>query len=106
MSNSFRRFEILLPTRFNDGEPVPDELIGETLLELRRRFGAVSSETQVIRGIWEQQGRTYRDDLTRIFVDVPDLPENRHFFQEFKDRLKQRFRQIDVWITTYPVEVF
>ncbi len=51
MSVSFRRFEILLPRRFNDGQTVPDELIADTLLELEERFGAVSSETQSIRGL-------------------------------------------------------
>jgi hypothetical protein len=45
MSGTFRRFEILLPLRFNDGQPIPNELIGVTLLELEQRFGAVSSET-------------------------------------------------------------
>lgn len=45
MSVSFRRFEILLPRQFNDGTNVPDELIAETLFELRNQFGAVSSET-------------------------------------------------------------
>jgi hypothetical protein len=35
MSTSFRRFEILLPLRFNDGRPVPDELIADTINELR-----------------------------------------------------------------------
>jgi hypothetical protein len=52
MSSSYRRYEILLPLRFNDGQPVPDELIADTLLELRQQFGAVSSETQIIRGYW------------------------------------------------------
>ena len=37
MSRSFRRFEILLPLRFNDGSPVPGELVADTLLELRQR---------------------------------------------------------------------
>jgi hypothetical protein len=50
MSKQFRRFEILLPLRFNDGQSVPDELIADTLLELREQFGAVSCETQTIRG--------------------------------------------------------
>jgi hypothetical protein len=40
-----RRYEILLPLRFNDGEAVPDEFIGEALLELEHKFGAVSWET-------------------------------------------------------------
>jgi hypothetical protein len=38
MSNLLRRFEILLPLRFNDGKPVPNELIADTLLELRQKF--------------------------------------------------------------------
>jgi hypothetical protein len=105
MSNSFRRFEILLPTRFNDGRPVPDEFFADTLLELRTQFGAVSSETQVIRGFWEHQGQEYRDELVRVFVDAPDLPENSQFFQDFKERLKARFQQLEIWMTTYTIDV-
>ncbi len=51
MSREFRRFELLLPLRFNDGAAIPDEVIGATLLELRERFGAVSCESQTIRGV-------------------------------------------------------
>ena len=105
MSKSYRRYEILLPRRFNDQQPVPDELIVETLLELEQRFGAVSSETQIIRGLWQHEGQSYRDDLVRVFVDVPDTPDNRHFFEEYKERLKARFRQLDIWMTTYLIEV-
>ncbi len=56
MSKEFRRFEILLPLRFNDGEPMPEEVIGITLAELQERFGAVSFESQTIRGQWEHGG--------------------------------------------------
>lgn len=105
MSRTFRRFELLLPLRFNDGPPVPDELIGDTLIELRQRFGAVSCETQSIRGTWQHEGQVYRDELVRLFVDVPDAPEHREFFSTFKETLKARFRQIDIWLTTYPIEV-
>jgi hypothetical protein len=105
MSKSYRRYEILLPRRFNDQQPVPEELIVETLLELEQRFGAVSSETQIIRGLWQHEGQSYRDDLVRVFVDVPDTPENRQFFEAYKERLKTRFRQLDIWMTTYLIEV-
>jgi hypothetical protein len=105
MSSTFRRFELLLPLKFNDGRAVPDELIGETLVEIRERFGAVSSETQTIRGVWHDEGQIYRDDLVRVFVDVPDAPESRQFFSELKERIKTRFDQIDIWMTTYLVEV-
>jgi hypothetical protein len=77
MSSTLRRFEILLPLRFNDGQSVPDELVGQALLEVRNQFNAVSAETQVIRGHWEHQGEVFRDELVRIFVDVADTEENR-----------------------------
>ncbi len=105
MSDSFRRFEILLPRRFNDGQPVPDELIADALIELEERFGAVSCETQTIRGSWRHEDQTFRDDLIRVFVDAPDVPESRQFFIDFKERAKSTFRQIDIWMTTYPIEV-
>jgi hypothetical protein len=105
MNNSYRRFEILLPLRFNDGNLVPNELLVDTVLELETRFGSVSSETQIIRGIWNFQGQPIRDELVRVFVDVLDVPENRKFFVEFKEHLKKRFRQIDIWMTTFPLEV-
>lgn len=105
MSTSFRRFEILLPLQFNDGRAVPDELIADTILELRERFGAVSAETQTIRGMWTQEAEVYRDELIRLFVDTLDTAASREFFIEFKDRLKSRFDQLDIWMTTYPIEV-
>jgi hypothetical protein len=105
MSSTLRRFEILLPLRFNDGQSVPDELVGQTLLELRTQFNAVSAETQVIRGHWEHHGEVFRDELVRIFVDVADTEENRAYFVNFKEQLKTLFQQLDIWMTTYPIEV-
>jgi hypothetical protein len=105
MSSTLRRFEILLPLRFNDGQPVPDDLVGQTLLELRQQFHAISAETQVIRGFWQHQGEAYRDELVRVFLDVADTPENRAFFVSYKEQLKTRFQQLDIWMTTYLLEV-
>jgi hypothetical protein len=96
---------ILLPRRFNDGQPVPDELIADALLELEERFGAVSCETQTIQGLWRYEDQLFRDDLIRAFVDAPDLPESREFFLEFQERAKVTFRQLNIWMTTYPIEV-
>jgi hypothetical protein len=36
---------------------------------------------------------------------VPDLPEHRAFFREFKEKLKGRFRQLEIWITSHPLDV-
>ena len=100
-----RRYEILLPLQFNDGQPVPDTLIGEVLTDLRRHFGAVTWETQIINGVWEHEEQLFRDNLMRVIVDVPDTEDNRHFFRQFKQTLKTRFQQIDIWMTTHLIDV-
>lgn len=105
MSRMVRRFEVLLPLRFNDSMPVPDEAVADTLVELEEQFGAVSCETQTIRGRWRSDGQTYRDDLIRVFVDVADTPEHREYFVAAKERFKARFQQLDIWLTTYLIEV-
>lgn len=102
--SALRRYEIFLPRRFNDGSEVPDDLLIDTLLELRRQFGAVSCETQIIRGDWTYQHHEFRDELVRVFVDVAPTDANRRFFATLKETLKGRFRQIDIWITTFPIE--
>jgi len=58
MSRLLRRFEVLLPLRLNDGTPVPDAAVADTLVELEERFGAVSCESQTIRGRWRADGLT------------------------------------------------
>lgn len=68
MSRMVRRFEVLLPLRFNDGTAV------------RPRIVCVSQ-------------------------DVPDAPESREYFVAAKERLKGRFQQFDIWMTTYLIEV-
>lgn len=105
MSRALRRFEILLPLKFNDGSAVPGELTAKTILELRDKFGAVSCETQTIHGVWQHSDQEYRDELVRLFIDIPDLAEHRQFLAEYKETLKARFQQIDIWMVTYLLDV-
>ena len=105
MSTSYRRYEILLPRQFNDGRRVPPRLVTETLIELREHFGAASQETQIIRGQWQHEAEVYHDQLVRIFVDVEDTSHNRQFFIDLKGRLKTRFQQIEIWLTSTPIEL-
>jgi hypothetical protein len=103
--SALRRYAIPPPTQFNDRRPVPPDLIADTLQELEQAFGVVSCETQTIQGLWYHEGELYQDSLARVFVDVEDTAENRQFFIRLKDRLKNRFQQKDIWLTTYPIEV-
>jgi len=105
MSNSWRRFEVLLPLRFNDGRDVPAEWLAEAVLEVVGRFGAASYETQKVEGHWRHGGVTYRDDLVRVVVDVPDTTDNRSWVREFKDRWKARLEQLELWVVSYQIEI-
>jgi hypothetical protein len=72
MSSKWRRFEVLLPLKFNDGRSVPPEWLAEAILAVVDHFGAASYETQKVEGHWRHGGVLYRDDLVRVVVDVPD----------------------------------
>jgi hypothetical protein len=101
----WRRYEILLPLLYNDKRPVPRKLLVDTIHELRDRFAAVSSETQVIHGRWVRGRQAFRDDLIRVYVDAEETPATKKFFAEFKEKTRDRFRQTEMWLTSHPIDV-
>ena len=105
MSSRWRRFEVLLPLRFNDGRDVPGEWMAEAVLEIVEHFGAASYETQRVEGHWRHSGILYRDDLVRVVVDVPDSVRNRQWMRQFKERWKVRLEQVELWMVSYRIEV-
>ena len=105
MSSRWRRFEVLLPLRFNDGRDVPAEWIADAVLEIVEHFGAASYETQNVEGHWRHSGILYRDDIVRVVVDVPDSARNRQWMKQFKDRWKVRLEQLELWMVSYRIEV-
>jgi hypothetical protein len=105
MSTKWRRFEVMLPRQFNDGRDVPPEWIALAVLEIADHFGAVSYETQVIEGRWQQAGVVYRDNLARIVVDVPDKKDNRAWMKDFKKRWKEKLEQLEIWMVSYRIDI-
>lgn len=102
---SFRRYEVILPTRYNDGSPVEQRQYLLTHREIVAEFGAVSFLPQNIRGLWMHGGLLYEESNVRFFVDVEDTPQNAAFFARYKEVLKKRFQQIDVWIVSYEIRI-
>jgi hypothetical protein len=98
LMSALRRYEILLPSQLNDGHPIPEDLLAETVCELDQLFGAVSSGTQLILGLWRQEWELYRDSLARKFIDAEDTAANWQFFIEFKQGLKKRFQQKEILV--------
>jgi hypothetical protein len=105
MPSNWRRFEVLLPLQFNNGREIPSEWLAEALLGIVEQFGAASYETQKVEGHWRHGEVLYRDSLTKIVVDLPDLPENRRWMKEFKSRWKTRLEQLNLWLVSYPIEI-
>jgi hypothetical protein len=105
MRKKWRRYEVLLPRRFNDGSAVPKAWLAEAVNEVVRRFGAVSFEKGKLEGRWSHEGKVYRDILARLVMDVPDLPRNRQWLKRFKARWKTRLQQLELWIVSYRIDV-
>ena len=105
MSSKWRRFEVLLPLQFNDGRDVSGELLAEAVLEIVDHFGAASYETQKVEGHWRQGAVIVRDNLVKLVVDVPDLPGNRRWMKDYKERWRYRLEQVDLWMISHAVEV-
>ena len=105
MSSKWRRFEVLLPLRFNDGRDVNSEWLAEAVLEVADYFGAASYETQKVEGHRRHEGTVYRDELVRIVVDAPDTPANRQWMRGFKSRWKARLEQLELWLVSYRIEI-
>ena len=105
MSSSWRRFEVLLPLRFNDGRDVPEEWLAEAILEVVERFGAASHETQKVEGHWRHGGVHYRGKLVRIVVDVDDMPENREWVRGFRARWNAKLELLELWVVSYQLDV-
>ena len=102
---SIRRYEILLPTRYNDATPVEPEKIDATLMELADRFGGLTFRPEHLVGLWFHRGQRFEDNNVFVAVDVEDTLETAAFFGRFKEVLKERFRQIEMHIVSYEIRV-
>jgi hypothetical protein len=56
-------------------------------------------------GSWKYEGTLYEDRLLRLIVDVEGSRPADDFFRDYKETLKSRFEQIDVWISSHEVEI-
>lgn len=102
---STRRYEILLPLRYNDGSLVEQEKFYQTQEELVNAFGALTTSPEQLQGIWIHEGQRFQDVSLRLTVDVEATASNRAFFQSLKEKLKERFRQLEIWIISYDIEI-
>ena len=92
------RYEILLPIKFNDGSPVPDELLIEVREELVEKFGGLTTmpPSTPAEGWWRSGEVLYKDDI--VIYRVTTVQDEDMFFKQYKDTLAKRFDQEEIWI--------
>ena len=100
-----RRYEILLPLLYNNGTKIEKEKFLITNEELVNKFGATTTDTTRIVGRWLYQNQLFEDKLVRISIDIPVDKDDEDFFRQYKKILIERFKQIDIWITSYEINV-
>lgn len=102
-----REYKIYLPLKYNDGRDVEEEKLREIKAELVEAFGAitVSSVSAPYQGRWKYSGVEYIDDIIKIEVVATNDRVTKKFFKDFKERLKESLRQIDILITTHGIQV-
>jgi hypothetical protein len=105
MKSTSRRYEVLLPVRFNDKSDVPEDLLGDAFNEVVEHFGAASFFKEAVEGRWRHGETLYRDDLALLVVDVPDTAKNRKWIKAYKARWKKRLEQLELWMISYPIDI-
>jgi len=98
-------YQLYLPLNYNDGRPIEEEKFNLTRKELVDRFGGLTSTPPgyPLEGLWHSPQGVVKDDIM-IWTVLTQVDEDL-FFQEYKEKLRQRFVQEVIYIVKSPAEV-
>ncbi len=105
-----RCYEVYLPLKYNDGRSVEPEKFEQTTEELLEKFTGLTmiqhrAET-ALHGLWKHAGQLYKDEIILYIVYTYETDNANLFFTEYKETLKERFAQLEIFIIAIPIEVF
>jgi len=94
-------YDIYLPLRYNDGREIEPSKFDQTRKELVNRFGGLSvlpGQGLRIEGWWKSKDALFKDEIRifRVFCTPDD-----EFFKGYKETLKARFEQEEIFILSY-----
>src|SRR6266446_1234847 len=95
-----RKYDIHLPLNYSGGEPVEVEKIAGVQEELVAAFGSFTVPNE---RAWKYDGAEYIE-IVRIEIVTTNDKVPKKFLKDFKERLKESFRQIDILITTHRIQ--
>ena len=96
--------QLLLPVQDNDGHPFGEEVLGPTRQELLDRFGGVTAYLRApARGLWKGDAGLDRDDIAIFEVMVEEL--DRPWWADYRERVRQRFRQDELVVRALSMDL-
>lgn len=96
-----RKYEIHLPLSYSGGKPIEQEKIRCVCEELFAVFGSCAVP---YRRTWKYDDVEYVEIVKLEIVTIDDkIPKK--FLKDFKERLKESFRQTEILITTQSIQV-
>ena len=95
-----RKYDIHLPLNYSDGQPIEHEKIRRVRGELIAAFGSFAVP---YRRFWKSDGARYVE-IVRIEVITTGDKIPKKLLKDFKERLKESLRQIDILITTHGIQ--
>jgi hypothetical protein len=97
------RCEIIVPKKYNDGTDVEPQHYEQTYKELVERFGGFTAND--VKGGWMHLSKVYQEDNHVFKVDIGiDVARSELKFikNQYKETLKARFKQHEIYIFTFP----
>mgnify|MGYP001613737568 CR=1 FL=1 len=94
------RYEIYIPTCYNDKTLIEVSKYREIKNKLQKKFGGLSVHPATIQGSFfsEILNCFLYDNCFRYEILVEKLPENEEFFEEFKKELLQMLNQEEIFM--------
>ncbi len=95
----------LLPLKYNNGTEIEPFKFNRTREELLKKFGGFSISPFSIDGGWiDSNTATRYFDKSKLFeIEMENTEENQDFLKDYKNKLKKRFKQHEIYMICYPV---
>lgn len=70
-----------------------------------QQFGGATFHEQPVTGYWLSEGVEYQDVMVRVTVAGTASPENEAFIRQYKEVLRRRFDQKEIWVVEYRIRI-
>ena len=94
------RYEIYLPTLYNDKNPIEAKKYRYIKNKLQNQFQGLSIHPATVQGFWinPETKELLCDNCFRYEIVVDKLPQNEEFFESFKQELKELLVQHEIFM--------